>query len=271
MAVSYPGAVFDLISAFNEKAQHLNWDVSGLLTPEGSVYSLGSDSKLIGRIFELISTGAVKEIAEEHGYVLEASPQQTVYPDFTLIDPNNPNEKIAIDVKSTYRRFTAKGAVSAFGFTLGAFGSFLRNGTKNIAYPYSEYAKHFVIGFVYTRNSEIDEGAAYSLDERLRIAVPYHDVEYFIQEKHKLSGDRPGSGNTENIGTFKSSSVQDFRDGLGPFASLGQEAFELYWRNYPRYRSVDRLYTNLNGFLDWCSNQGITIEHGEISRPRPGA
>ena len=248
----------DFISAFYEKAEYLDWDVTGLITPDSSVYSLGSDSKLIGRIFELISTGAIKDIADDNHLILEASPQQTVYPDFTLIDPASPTEKIAVDVKSTYRRFTSKGEVSAFGFTLGSFNSFLRNGTKNIAYPYAQYSKHYVIGFVYTRNPKLDEGLKYSFEDLPSISIPYHDVEYFVQEKHMLSGEKPGSGNTENIGTFKSSNIDDFRHGLGPFASLGQDAFELYWRNYPRYRAAesDRLYSDLNGFLTWCDEHG---------------
>ncbi len=250
----------DFISAFYEKAQDLNWEVSGLISPGSSVYSLGSDSKLIGRIFELISTGAVKDIAQEHGLQLEASPQQTVYPDFTLIDPSDPSTKIAVDVKSTYRKFTAKGEIRPFRFTLGSYASFLRNGTKNIAYPYEEYVKHYVIGFVYTRNPQIDEGQEYAVADLPQIAVPYHDVEYFVQEKHRVSGYQPGSGNTENIGTFSSADVDDFRKGEGPFAELGEWAFELYWRNYPKYRAAERAYTDLEGFLQWAKEQGYSIQ-----------
>lgn len=240
----------DFAAAFYEKAKSLDWNVTGLVTPEKMVYALGSDSKLIGRIFELVSAAAVAEIAEDWGFVMEPSPQQTVYPDFSLFDEREPGRKIAVDIKSTYRRFGAGGRVRPFGFTLGSYGSFLRNGTKNIAYPYNEYAKHYVIGFLYTRALKVDEGV-YDLSELSTIQVPYSDVEFFVQEKHKIAGDRPGSGNTENIGTFLSADIEDFRRGQGPFADLGETVFEDYWRNYPRYRSVERAYTTLSGYLDW--------------------
>jgi len=41
---------------------------------------------------------------------------------------------------------------------------------------------------------------------------------------------KPGSGNTTNIGSFKSSKIDDFRIGQGGFEN--QEEFEEYWRNF---------------------------------------
>ena len=38
----------------------------------------------------------------------------------------------------------------------------------------------------------------YDYANRSQIAFPYCDVKYFIQEKYKIAGDKPGSGNTEN-------------------------------------------------------------------------
>lgn len=241
----------DFPTAFYDKAADLDWHVAGLITPAEMVYGLGSDSKLIGRIFELVASAALLEIAEENGLTLAASPAQTVYPDFTMFDPAVANAKLAIDIKSTYRRFKVSGEVKPFGFTLGAYGSFLRNGTKNIAYPYSEYVKHYVIGFVYTRSSVIQEGEVFDVADLDQIHVPYSDVEYFVQEKHCISGDRPGSGNTENIGTFLSSDIEDFKAGRGPFSRLGEAVFEDYWRNFPRYRSTTRAYSNLAEYQDW--------------------
>jgi len=47
----------NFIEVFNKKIEEKNidWEVSALASPDGKLFSLGSDSKLIGRIFELIS------------------------------------------------------------------------------------------------------------------------------------------------------------------------------------------------------------------------
>lgn len=96
---------FDFISEFNRKIieKNINWEVSALASPDGRLFSLGSDSKLIGRIFELISYSILQEIADENGFTLQPSDQQTVYPDFTLMKNRADIEKIAIDIKSTYK------------------------------------------------------------------------------------------------------------------------------------------------------------------------
>jgi len=42
--------------------------------------------------------------------------------------------------------------------------------------------------------------------------------------------DRPGSGNTKNIGS--TNRIQDLRDGAGPFAEFGVQVFDDYWMYY---------------------------------------
>jgi flavorubredoxin len=64
----------------------------------------------------------IREIASKHGYQVEESPQ-TIYPDFTLLKSQKDKNKIAIDIKTTYRR----GANKSFVYTLGSYTSFLRN------------------------------------------------------------------------------------------------------------------------------------------------
>ena len=116
---------FDFITAFNEKIRekNINWEISGLVSSDGRLVSLGSDSKLIGRIFELISYPILQEIADENGYILQPSDRQTVYPDFTLMREKNDTEKIAIDIKTTYRTFKKNGEPNVYGFTLGFINS----------------------------------------------------------------------------------------------------------------------------------------------------
>ncbi len=252
---------FDFVKEFKKKIteKHINWEVSALATPDGRLYSLGSDSKLIGRIFELISQSILQEIADENGLILHPSEQQTVYPDFTMMKSENDNEKIAIDIKTTYRKFKKGGKPSGYVFTLGSYASFMRDGTKNISYPYSQYSKHYVIGFVYTRNEDASEGQLYEAKDIELLPVPYKDVEVFVQEKYKIAGEKPGSGNTENIGSYKTNNMSYLIKGEGPFSELGNEVYEDYWGGYPPYRSPKKNYTSLEEYFDFEEAQGKDV------------
>lgn len=252
---------FDFIKLFYQKIKEKNllWEVSGLVSSNGMLYSLGSDSKLIGRIFELILYGILQEIANENGYILQPSDQQTVYPDFTLMKSLEDDKKIAIDIKTTYRSFRKDGQPFAYGFTLGSYASFIRNGTKNIMFPYKQYVKHYIVGCIYTRNEQATEGKTYSLNELSILPVPYKDVEIFVQEKYKIAGDKPGSGNTENIGSYKTNRMDYLINGEGPFSVLGIEIFEDYWRGYPKYRQEIKNYTSLDGYFEFYMKKGIDL------------
>ena len=95
-------------------------------------------------------------------------------------------EKIAIDVKTTYKN----NPNDQFGFTLGSYTSFLRNGTKNIVFPFHLYKEHWIIGFVY-RRVPVDANAAsrqYSIANLSQIPAPFSDVEVFVQEKWRIAG-----------------------------------------------------------------------------------
>ena len=203
----------DLIKSFYDKAKNKNFNVTGLLLENNDVLTLGSDSKLIGRIFELVSFGVLNAICKENNWKLEETESQTVYPDFTIIMENN---------------------------------------TKNIAYPYDQYIKHYVIGFVYDRVSGSRAGQVLHIGDK--IYPPYKGVEYFMQEKYKIAGDKPGSGNTENIGSILTNNIEDFVQGKGSFAKLGNDVFENYWRGYPRYRVAVKQYTTLTQYLDLIKN-----------------
>ncbi len=240
----------DLITTFYNKARNCNFDVLGVIDKNEVIHTLGSDSKIIGRIFEMMIQPILEEIAQENGFSLETPESQTVYPDFVMMKNQLSKEKIAIDVKTTYVEGGSK-----IGFTLGSFASYMRNNTKNIAYKYTDYIKHYVIGFVYERNAAAQQSEAYSFDRRSEIKLPFKNVRYFIQEKYKIAGEKPGSGNTENIGSIKSSNFADFVQGNGPFSVLGHEVYDIYWKNYPKYRSTNQDYTSLSEFLNWLPKQ----------------
>lgn len=251
----------DFIRLFNKKLEEkdINWDVSALISPDGKLFSLGSDSKLIGRIFELVSYGILREIADENGLILHPSSRQTVYPDFTLMRSENDTEKIAIDIKTTYRKFLKNGQPSGYVFTLGSFASYMRDGRKNICFPYEQYAKHYVIGFVYTRNDEVSGGQMFDIKDLEKVPMPYKDVEVFVQEKYKISGDKPGSGNTENIGSFRTARMDYLVNGEGPFSELGMDVYEDYWAGYRKYRGEDT-YTSLDGYFEVHAKRGDDVE-----------
>lgn len=241
----------NLIEIFYEKMKKQSFEAYGLLDSKNQIHTFGTDSKIIGRIFEMFTQPILQEIANENGYVLKTPESQTVYPDFILMKSETSKEKIAIDVKSTY----IEKNTSSIKFTLGSFASYMRNNTKNIEYSYTDYSKHYVIGFVYKRNANAQESLIFDYSEKERIQFPFTDVIYFIQEKYKIAGDKPGSGNTENIGSISSTNFCDFEWGKGPFLELGQDVYNLYWSYYPKYRVHDKNYTSLPEFLTWFPKQ----------------
>lgn len=245
-----------IISSFYKKMANKKFEAYGILDSSDKIHTLGTDSKIIGRIFEMFVQPILEEIATENDYILKTPKSQTVYPDFVMMKSEDSVEKIAIDIKTTY----VSSNRSSIKFTLGAFGSYMRNNTKNIEYRYTDYIKHYIIGFVYKRNGGAQESRVYDFDCRDRIDLPYRDVKYFISEKYKIAGDKPGSGNTENIGSFSTRDFNDLKDGKGPFSELGQDIFDLYWKYYPRYRATNQNYTSLAEFLEWLPQNISSLE-----------
>ena len=280
--------MFDLIGQFYSlvEERHVDWVAKGFLFRDLTVYTINHDTKLLGRIFEMLTEPLLQEIADRNGYTLETPEQQNYYPDFILTPMGESSHRIAVDIKTTYRTYRANGTVSPYKFTLGSYASFLRNGTKNIAYEYDQYDSHYVIGFVYDRGDDAQASRPYALEEIESAPEPYGNVELFIQEKYRISGFGTGSGNTENIGTISSPDITNFRDGNGPFSQMGNEVFELYWRNYPRYKATETLYTGFESFARWVAkSDSVDTElkarvaayektiHSQIKRtaPRAGA
>ncbi len=245
-----------IIDEFYSEMKKINLDVYGILDANNEIRTLGTDSKIIGRIFEMFVQPILEKIAKKHNLILKTPESQTVYPDFILMENEDSHRKIAIDVKTTY----VDDDDSYIKFALGSFGSYMRNNTKNIEYKYTDYAKHYVIGFVYKRNGRAQESQVFSYDRKGSIVCPYKDVKYFIQEKYKIAGDKPGSGNTENIGSISSKKFLDFVEGNGPFASLGNNIYDIYWKYYPKYRSVETTYNSIDEFLVWFKNNKESVE-----------
>ena len=123
-----------LMDEFYQRMDGVKLDAFGILDSQNRIHTLGTDSKIIGRIFEMFAQPVLAEIAAAHGMLLETPESQTVYPDFILMKDRASREKIAVDVKTTY----VDSDQSTIKFTLGSYGSYMRNNTKNIQYRYTD-------------------------------------------------------------------------------------------------------------------------------------
>jgi len=204
-----------------------DWIVKGFIDIARNIYTISVDTKVISKIMELLLFPKICAFAEEYSYKMVLCKEQNFYPDISFIDSNN--NKFAVDLKSTYRK--SKSIVN--GMTLGAFTGYFRdrNSTKNISFPYQEYTGHFVLGVIYSRTDDAgDERNIYQLDELKNITSVIRDFTFFVQEKYKIALDRPGSGNTKNIGSVRN--IDALTEGKGPFAELGEQVFDDYWMYY---------------------------------------
>lgn len=203
------------------------WVVKGFIDVYKNIYTISADTKVISKIIELYIFPLLFKFAQDNSLQLKLTKEQNFYPDITFID--NDGHKFAVDLKSSYRTSSTR----IRGMTLGAFTGYFRNreSTKNITYPYSSYQAHVVLGMIYSENRQnSDECKSYYIDELDDIVSVAKDITFFVQEKWKIATDRPGSGNTKNIGSV--SLIEDLIDGAGPFSKLGEEVFDDYWMNY---------------------------------------
>lgn len=223
----------------------VEWYVKGIIDSRKRLYTLSDDTKLLSKVFELISIPIIIKALEPYIRNWETEDRQTVYPDLTLILNCPLPDKIAVDIKSTYR----KGGMA--GFTLGSYTAYIRPPfTKNIRYHYSDYGEHWIVGFIYDRvpgvKAEIVDIS--SIDQ---VIAPIKNVEVIVWQKWQLASDKPGSGNTANIGSVRT--LDALRKGQGTFTKFGdsgKDIFEDYWRNFD-WRKTPRKYSDLKGYLAW--------------------
>ena len=246
----------DLLAHFDEFRRTLatdagDWVVKGFIDVYRNIYTISVDTKVVSKIIELMLFPVLSRFAAEHSYKMVLSEHQNYYPDISFVAPDA--TKIALDLKSTYRI----DADTVNGFTLGAFTGYFRQrtSTKNITFPYEQYAAHFVLGIIYGRSElAVDERHVHTLADLPSIVSVVRDFTFLLQEKWRIASDRPGSGNTKNIGSVRN--VQTLIDGDGPFAPHGQEVFDDYWMNYltdDMARAIDSVppYHNLENYWSW--------------------
>ena len=166
------------------------------------------------------------------------------------------NIKFAVDFKTTYRLPLAPEFCN--GFTLGSHGEYFinRNSTKNIQFPYNQYAGHFCLGIIYTRADfhELDETRIFALDKLDSITSVIKDFQFFVAEKWQIASDSSGSGNTANIGSINK--ISDILECGGMFKNLGEAVFDDYWMNYGKITVIGedgkpKKITKLKQFLEY--------------------
>jgi len=238
--------------SFRKYTEKWTWEIQGFIDEQNRVYPIDSDTKVISTVFERLSSPVLRTIALEEGFLVDNA-NQTTYPDFTLTKLDNNGlivQRIAIDIKTTYHMHGRP-----MVFTLGSYKSFIRNNTKNILYPYSTYTDHWVIGFIYTRNSAFEEYDLTNIPKVGDIKCPYDLQHIFIREKTDIVGLRAGSGNTANIGSIKLRNPNEFSTVIGPFSNFryAKEACDFYWKNYEIYAGQ-------------ISNQNQLLQHPDFQK-----
>lgn len=103
----------------------------------------------------------------------------------------------------------------------------------------------------------IDEKKTYLLSELQSIISVVRDFEFFVQEKWRIAIDRPGSGNTKNIGS--TNDIRELKEGSAIFTKIknGEKIFSDFWMYYMTQdmaKTVDLdkpPYHNLKTYLEF--------------------
>lgn len=240
-----------------ENLEDFEWNILGIVDTEKNVYPMTTDTKVLSKVFEMKIIPHFKEIieklsVEDKQCELILAKAQNQYPDITLTGGIIGEDKIAIDIKSAYR----KDANKFSGFTLGAFNGYFknRNSTNSIRYPYNQYSKHWILCFLYDRDTDTDITEVCSLEE-CNIPNMITNVELILQEKWKVAKAGPGSGNTANIGSINN--IEDLRRGRGVFSLEGEDIFNDYWMHYIRKEDCNKIgfkeqpFKNLESYKIW--------------------
>lgn len=227
------------------------WTVKGFIDIYKNVYSISGDTKVVSKLVEIMIFPIIANFATKNNLKLILSEHQNHYPDLTFKDDEG--NYFAIDFKSTYRIDESK----VNGFTLGAFTGYFRDrkSKKNATLPYGTYKGHFVLGIIYTRTQALDDPTKiFKIEELKSIASVVNSFTVFLQSKWKIASDKPGSGNTKNIGSVKS--ISSLLAGEGTFFKHGEAVFDDYWTNFltrDMAKAIDSTvpYTNLKKYLEW--------------------
>ena len=104
----------------------------------------------------------------------------------------------------------------------------------------------------------------YSIDTLADIKSVIKHFIFFVQPKWKIASDRPGSGNTRNIGGVVD--VDKLVNGEGTFAKHGEDVFDDYWMNF--YNAADAQtagmgkphYNNLKSYTEYLEEKSKRLK-----------
>lgn len=208
-----------------------DWIVKGFIDIDKNVHTITNDTKVVSKIIEILLIPKLDAFAKDNGLKLELSSKQNFYPDLTFKDEQG--NLFAVDFKSSYYE-----GDSANGLTLGSYWGYFRDrdSIKNTDHAYNSYCSHIVLGILYKQSVfAVNEKSVYSVDELSAIHSVIENFIFFVQPKWKIANDIPGSGNTRNIGGI--TNIRKLIEGEGPFATLGEDVFDDYWKGY--FNKVD--------------------------------
>lgn len=240
------------------------WTVKGFIDVYRSIYTISSDTKVVSKILEIHLLPKLLDFAKKSGFGIVLADHQNYYPDISFVKTTDPDLKFAVDFKTTYRLEESPDFCN--GFTLGSHGEYFtnRSSSKNIQFPYNEYAGHYCLGIIYSRNlgSSNDETKIHKLKDLKSIDSVIKDFQFFVQEKWAIAGDKGGSGNTANIGSI--AKIEDIVNGKGMFSKLGEEWFDDYWMNFGKITIKDsegktRTINNLLDFVRYRKGDASEI------------
>ena len=209
-----------------------DWIVKGFIDVNKNIYTITNDTKVVSKIIEIILIPKLDAFAKRNGLTLKLPSAQNFYPDLTFKDKDG--NLFAVDFKSSYYGEDRK----VNGLTLGSYWGYFRNRSvkKNTDYPYGDYKCHLVLGMLYKQSVvEENEKDVYGIDELDVIKSVIEQFIFFVQPKWKIASDRPGSGNTRNIGGIVD--IDKLVSGEGTFSKLGEDVFDHYWMNF--YNAAD--------------------------------
>ena len=232
-----------------------DWIVKGFIDVNKNIYTITNDTKVVSKIIEILLIPKLELFARKNNLILELPSKQNFYPDLTFKDSEG--NLFAVDFKSSYYSGN-----KANGLTLGSYWGYFRNRHVKMStdYPYGDYKCHMVVGILYEQTKGLDsEKTVYSIDQLDIIKSVIQNFIFFVQPKWKIALDRPGSGNTRNIGGTEN--ITKLIDGTGPFSELGEDVFDDYWMNY--YSKADAKlygpgqpnYNNLETYKAYKTNQ----------------
>lgn len=228
-----------------------DWIVKGFIDIDRNVYTITNDTKVVSKIIEILLIPKLDNFARDHELELELPSKQNFYPDL------KEGHLFAVDFKSSYYD-----GDSVNGLTLGSYWGYFREreNIKSMDYTYNSYSSHTVLGMLYKQSLiDVNEKNVYSVDELSAIHSVIEKFIFFVQPKWKIANDIPGSGNTRNIGGI--TNIQKLINGQGPFAELGEDVFDDYWKGY--FNKVDARtagigtphYNNLKTYKEYLKSQ----------------